>query len=136
MREILFRGKRIDDGEWAHGSLLQWPDGDSFLCCADYGVEFLAKVEVEPLTVGQFTGLTDKNGTKIFEGDILRWTADDGKSGVVYVKYSGGVFGLHCAYCPGSAPDTFADFETGGQPLEVISNVHDNPELLGGAENA
>lgn len=46
------------------------------------------------------------------------------------IKVSGGVFGLHCAYCPGSDPDTFADFEAGEQPLEVIGNIHDDPGLL------
>lgn len=68
MREILFRGKRIHGGDWVEGSLLQWPDGDASICFPGDRPETMDQYFVDPATVGQYTGLTDRNGRKIFEG--------------------------------------------------------------------
>jgi uncharacterized phage protein (TIGR01671 family) len=141
MREILFRGKRIDNGEWVYGSLILWKCGDAEICVSSTEErEEQSKVIVHPETVSQYTGLTDKNGKKIFEGDIVaqNWydhdePSDDSFGEVVFCEYD----------CSFSVMDIQKD---GIAPLgrchayrweaEVIGNIHDNPELLEVTDNA
>ena len=128
MRKILFRGKRVANGEWVFGSLFD-NGGDRYIV----EKEDMQKVRlVHPETVGQYTGLTDKNGKRIFEGDIVQYQPEyepaSLRSFVVYFadKYNYPAFdlaehnyeanGLQCAH------------EEGG--CEVIGTIHDNPELL------
>lgn len=140
MRENLFRGKRVGEGTWKCGSYVEQygatqiylrngADEDGFDC-----------YHVEPETVGQYTGLTDKNGTKIFEGDIvtvpLSWDGDDVMDiGRVFYserscgfyrtsKAFGGVFGV-ASGLSGIGTDEY----------EVIGNIYDNPELIGEKTN-
>ncbi len=115
MREILFRGKSLDKGEWVEGNY-------SVMLSGRVAIQPIGRIityEVLPTTVGQFTGLLDKNGKKIFEGDILK--AGNGHIG--YADFSEGGFVLVCR-CHANLTDLY------GAIQEVIGNVHDNPELL------
>lgn len=165
MRPILFRGKTIDDSTWAYGYYVFLPrrrgicgqiiterDSDRHYVIRVGG----GSIEVNPTTVGQYTGLTDKNGKKIFEGDIV----EDNSGDNLLLCYDSSIrrkrrhravvkFGRH--YVPSGDPwewgaaygyfldpegDVFSPQiseyrdEGNGFALEVIGNIHDNPELL------
>lgn len=134
MREILFRGKRINDGSWVIGNLFI-PDKDDTPTQICIGTNIIRIThDIIPETVGQFTGLTDKNGKKIFEGDYIvcrqaiQGNFIDEVIEMGYVEMKHGAFGLHRKqgwYRP--FKDWLEDYE-----YEVIGNVHDNPELLKG----
>lgn len=131
-REILFRGKRTDNGEWIEGLLAY--------CNFNHGIEKAIYVATElgsiipyrikQETVGEFTSLTDKNGKKIFEGDIVeftdKFTHKKGRAEIVFEafkwKYSG------CYY--GGNPIVWLCINDTSVEYEVIGNIHDNPELL------
>ena len=120
MREILFRGKRKCNGEWVYGSLILWNDGDTEICILsseEYAEQ--SKVLIYSETVGQFTGLTDKNGKKIFEGDIFIFPEIRKHKYVVEWDANYACF------------DCFNDVSGfDASSIEVIGNIHDNPELL------
>lgn len=138
MREILFRGKPIHDRstlEWIEGGI-KTKDGRAFIIGMSSKMRVEA-MEVSPDTVGQYTGLTDKNGQKIFEGDILRgWSSLREKYYYVGpVEY--GEF--NCSCCDGVygwyiRNGDIRVFDGGNSGLEVIGNIHDNKELLDGSE--
>ncbi len=125
MREILFRGKRTDNGEWETGSLVVIRGGcsDEQIYIADKMTGYKTPVHKE--TIGQYTGLTDKNGTKIFEGDIVTGYFNYEKI-IGYIFYGGNAqFFIQRDGILGIGLDN-ADCW-----LEVVGNIYDNPELLG-----
>ena len=126
MREILFRGKTEPSKRWVVGDLLQWSDGEMCICENRNHFE-KDKYRVIPETLGQYTGLTDINGKKFFEGDIQgNWIDQHIEMGYVEMKH--GAFGLHRKqgyYRP--FKDWLEDYE-----YEIIGNIHDNPDLLKG----
>ena len=129
MREILFRGKRIDNGEWVQGNLFipDREDAPTEICIGTNIVRIT--YDVVPETVGQHTGLTDKNGKKIFEGDIVRGTdaIHRGREVYGYIDHKNGSFVI--------VGDLMTHYRWLDYNVEIIGNIHDNPELLkGGAE--
>ena len=130
MRKILFRGKRKDNGEWVYGYYIRygWTHQEKDYIVPLYASDLYAK-EVIPSTVGQFTGLTDKNGKKIFDGDILNTT--NSNCAIWYVDYKNTAFCCNQGNVNYSCVmDEFMQFSE----VEVIGNIHDIPELLKGAE--
>ena len=127
MREILFRDKRTDNGEWVYGNLVRGCD-KKYAYIVEFGNEELCRnyVDVHPETVGQYTGLADKNGTKIFEGDIVKrfWF---GKMCIYQIDYDNGL-----ASFIGRAGMKFTAFYYDSEEFEVVGNIYDNPELLEG----
>ena len=126
-REILFRGKRADNGEWVYGYLI----GNNVIVgeVVDFDDDYLTTEfwhKVDPETVGQFTGLTDKNGTKIFEGDIVRFyddSEDELTNGVVVCNAD------FCSFCVSMKGHEDVMLMAHWQ-YEVIVNIYDNLELL------
>lgn len=148
MREILFRGKRVDNGEWIEGHLIWCEDGraritpshtDIFCYEMDESIIQTVAHRVVPETVEQYTGLTDKNGTKIFEGDIVKEYLESLKE----IGFNKGFdFGKVFWYSKDvqflRTSKVFIDdaaILSDSHKYEVIGNIHDNPELLEGVQN-
>jgi uncharacterized phage protein (TIGR01671 family) len=150
MREILFRGKRLSDGAWFIGNLFVPDLDDAYtqICMGTPTIRISANID--PETVGQFTGLFDMDGMKIFEGDILQYcsTIDKELTGTPVIV----TYGAHnCGCCHGVYGWTTYEVGTGYfsdllgcygpyevdseetahlNAVKIIGNIHDNPELL------
>lgn len=147
MREILFRGKAINrengifrtnykNGDWVYGLITrQYDERFENLPTEMRNTEGVTNIEVDYRSIGQFTGICDKNGTKIFEGDII---ANDlntfviriGKYTPEYmsrVKYDSNICGVY-AYC--TKDKTSWHLPASIKTYQIIGNIHDNPELL------
>lgn len=136
-REILFRGKRVDNGEWIYGNLTIWNDKSTSIDIMSD--EYTPVYAVIPETVGQYTGLTDKNGGKIFEGDVIHVNysitapvsygrgfrvvkhAVDYKAEVVFENYR---------FCLKKSNGEIYEMHITRGEIEIIGDIHDNPELL------
>ena len=135
MREILFRGKRKDSGEWVNGNLfLSDTDGRAYILAGSRIVTI--EWEVDPSTVGQYTGLRDKNGKRIFEGDMV---STDIERPYLIVEFRDGCFMFNCNDGGEDYYDIMLPILKDPQSVykygEVIGNIHDNPELLEVSEN-
>lgn len=158
MRTINFRGKRVDDGGWVYGDFCNYKFNgmDETIPCIHIGNLGYIKnafYQVDPNTVGQFTGMIDKNGKEIYEGDIIRidshawldWKEFDGVN--AKIVYDNGTFEARWKNpdagkpYPFQNPDDEEDVEAeyvcefiGNLPntIEVIGSIYDNPDLLNG----
>ena len=128
MREILFRGKRLDNGAWETGSLVivRMDCHDAQYYIADKMTGY--HTPVDPSTVGQYTGMKDKNGERIFEWDVA--TVLQGKDkDIAYVGFENGAFMLYPK--TGNIYErTLWEYWYNDWDVEVIGNITDNPELL------
>jgi uncharacterized phage protein (TIGR01671 family) len=131
MRELKFRGKRISGGEWVEGDLTQYSEAMSYIT-----VDLVENEvhQVHTSTVGQYTGLKDKNGKEIYEGDVIEFEyyIDGVKfKEIGVVEWLNGTMAVKCdAFC---SPNYMrALHEMAG--YKVIGNIYENPELLEGME--
>lgn len=130
LREIIFRGKRLDNGVWVYGFYCHVPRGR--LDRDEHLIQTVKKSGkmgmlhcVDPSTVGQYTGLKDKNGKRIFEGDVITVA---GEVGCFELK-----FNENTAMFVMDGDAIRASFNIfWPDEVEVIGNIHDNPELLEG----
>ena len=140
MREILFRGKRTDNGEWVRGYVAEietaWDKYEYGSLPTEYEKVIIRTdlcvrdiCAVLPETVGQYTGLTDKNRKKIFEGDIVQVPLNIKEYFNCEIKFNDGCFDV----VQGNIRD-YLKVYVANRCVKVIGNIHDNPELLGGTE--
>ena len=134
MREILFHGKRTDNGEWIEGDVLQTRYHSGHI---EYQImpqtPVSSAVPVLPETIGQFTGLTDKNGVRIFEGDICRFKRfNDIHVGEIVFNVTTASFVMRYQSIVGAYGEkaTQKMLLSVCDDIEVIGNIHDNPELM------
>ena len=150
MREILFRGKAINrdygchrtnykNGDWVYGLVTRLYDERFENLPAEMtNVNGIEGIEVDYKTIGQYTGLTDKNGKKIFEGDIVHAVYSNGYIGVPDTDYGNLIVGFDDTYYGGTCYSMKIVGDTGYRifsaglinGVTVIGNTHDNPELL------
>ena len=137
MREILFRGKRLDNGEWVEGAFLNDRNGAFYICPAVSDISYGdggnrrrigCWYKVDQSTVGQYTGMKDKNGKRIFEGDVAKVLQGKDKD-IAYVGFENGAFMLYPK--TGNIYErTLWEYWYNDWDVEVVGNITDNPELL------
>ena len=130
MREILFRGKRTINGDWVYGDFVRGNERKSLrdsIFVYDSETQSFNDYEINPSTLGQYTGLTDKNGKRIFEWDIVKTDkfSEPNKQYIIKYDLQFGAFIGQDRYNV-----YFVTFDGDSGEFEVIGNIHDNPELL------
>lgn len=130
MRDIIFRGKRLDNGEWLYGSLLIShfkDDKKERYFITQFSGNYTFEHEVDPATVGQYTGMKDKNEKKIFEGDIMSLVTEFGDTIIREIRFIDGAF---CVI--GEQEDDLHGLSWAVEMCDGIvgDNIHDNPDLL------
>ena len=131
MREILFRGKRTINGDWVYGDFVRGNERKSLrdsIFVYDSETQSFNDYEINPSTIGQYTGLTDKNGKRIFEGDIVKTDkfSEPNKQYIIKYDLQFGAFIGQDRYNV-----YFVTFDGDSGEFDVIGNITDNPELLG-----
>ena len=142
MREILFRGKQRVNGEWVYGDFMHGNERKSLrdsIFVYDSETQSFDNYVIDSSTIGQYTGLTDKNGKKIFEGDIIKYKNTDGIkfNGVALTVIGKVVYNEKNASFAISGKDEIGAKHYDYFPIkniEVIGNIHDNPELMKGGD--
>lgn len=124
MREIVFRGKAADNGRRYLGDLIQSQKNTKIRL---HGNGQSQGTPVNPETIGQYTGLKDKNGIKVFEGDICR--DSDGETGIIMYKDFSFCFVARPNDGRGGLCFSLNMYNNASKTLEIIGNIHDNPEL-------
>jgi uncharacterized phage protein (TIGR01671 family) len=133
MREIKFRGKRIDTGEWIYGYFTRNDENGNCYITTQTESGGAHPWQVIPETVGQFTGVSDKNGKEIYDRDVLQMfrhsdnTNRHEKDFVSKVSFEFGTFYVLGRY---ATKQSFLHMARPGQSFEIIGNIHDNPELI------
>ncbi|EAC2617979.1 hypothetical protein Y494_14105 [Listeria monocytogenes] len=132
MREIEFRGKRIDNGEWVYGNLMQFEDSATFIFADERkGASTLTYAHfiinnmhaIDEKTIDQYTGLKDKNGKKIFEGDIVDISVYDRLD---WSSIKGKVVFLNGAWLVEDVGHFAITLQSETNEIEIIGNVHEN----------
>jgi len=129
MRDIEFRGKQTDNGEWVYGVPTKDGRGEMVMVenifeCEEYNCRGANCLYVDENTIGQYIGLKDRKGTNIFEGDIVKRVCF-GKMSIYQIVYDNDLTSFI-----GQAGVRFTTFDYGSTEFEVIGNIYDNPELL------
>lgn len=129
MREILFRGKRLCNNKWMFGSLLCFENGNRFICCNNDGSHNHYKVD--PESVGQYTGVKDIHGEKVFEHDLVKYqgfgSISESREIIMRIVFVDGEFLMQPVekYAFESWP-----IRVSGERMEVIGNVYDKPVMF------
>lgn len=124
-REIKFRGKRLDNGEWVYGYYVKYNDYSDNIhesIIDEYGYMY----DVDLATVGQYTGLKDKNGKEIYEGDLFHAGYFGGNDVVLWDKEN--------ARYIGKTPHGYISYVGREPSAEIVGNIHDHPELINKAD--
>lgn len=144
-RDILFRAKRLDNGEWVEGYVVNYgfTGQEKWHIVASYASDLYA-FEIDVKTICQYTGLTDKNGRKIWEGDVVKLTRNIGYNGVKGMLFE---IYFNTYLCHFALTKSYTSYPRNGQhdymtlsgrkakDMEVMGNIFDNPELIGGGLN-